>query len=133
MIEQLREKRRQGLSFRKLGKMFGVSHETARKIAGDIKTERMEAKNELRTCKICGAEFWAYDKTKQSLCSGKCSGISRGCPVAVLNSDGRVMRAFNSVAEASREMGLNRDVIGFASNEEDKRHKTAGGYKWIRL
>lgn len=131
MIKELRKRRRAGLSFRKLGREFGISYETARKYARDIKIER--PKKELHKCEVCGMEFWAYKTLKKKTCSLKCAGISRGTPVAVLNNDGKIMKAFNSIAEASKEMGLSREVIGFASDENDKRYKTAGGYSWVRL
>jgi hypothetical protein len=131
MIEQIREKRKAGASFRALGREFGISHETARKHAGDIKIERPE--KELQKCEICGAKFWAYKSQKRKTCSYKCAGIIKGRPVAVLNNDGKVMKAFNSITEASRYTGIDKKLIGGASDEKDKRHKTAGGYKWIRL
>ena len=131
MIEQLRERRRAGLSFRKLGREFDISYETARKYAGDIKVER--PKEELHKCEVCGMEFWAYKVVNKKTCSNSCAGISRGTPVAVLNNDGKVMKAFNSITEASKEMGLSREVIGFASDEENMIYKTAGGYVFKRI
>jgi hypothetical protein len=131
MIEQIRKRRRAGLSFRELGREFGISHETARKHAGDIEVKRPE--KELHECEVCGNEFWAYKSERRRACSYKCAGILRGCPVAVLNSEGQVMRAFNSITEASEETGISKISIGLASDEKDKRYKKAGGYKWIRL
>lgn len=85
-------------------------------------------------CPDCGNE---YRTTVSSRASGtgcrKCgirkSALSRGKRVAMLDSDtGEELRVFDTISEASRELGINNSNITMVCKG---RRRIAGGYGWV--
>jgi len=133
MIEKLREKRREGLSLREIGKLFNISHETVRSHTMGIEWRKKKIP---KICGVCGSTFWIHTLGREKYCSPECGLSVVKIPVAKLNDKGKIIKTFKSINDAARETKIHISLITKVSNSKNKiykSYKTAGGFKWIRL
>lgn len=80
--------------------------------------------NNVNNLEWCTAKYNANYGTKIKRIKRKL-----GKPIKQFERDDVFVKKWNSISEASKELGINRKSIMQCCNHE-KRHKTAGGYKW---
>lgn len=79
----------------------------------------------LKKSKTCGGYIWRYSNDEQGV-----DPYKMGKPVTQLDKDGLFINHWHSITEASKSTGASNAAIGMVC-KGDKRHKTAGGFKWL--